>query len=68
MKGLIEKNDSKSTESSEEQKNLVQNYEQLKKEAAEQEDKIRNFKSQISVSGIIIIIIIIIIINCYFRV
>ena len=60
MKGLIEKNDSKSTESSEEQKNLVQNYEQLKKEAAEQEDKIRNFKSQISVSGITVIIIIII--------
>ena len=65
MKGQIEKNDSKSTESSEEQKNLVQNYEQLKKEAAEQEDKIRNFKSQISVSGITVIIIII---NCYFRV
>ena len=63
MKGLIEKNDSKSTESSEEQKNLVQNYEQLKKEAAEQEDKIRNFKSQISVSGITIIIIIIIILE-----
>ena len=63
MKGQIEKNDSKSTESSEEQKNLVQNYEQLKKEAAEQEDKIRNFKSQISVSGITIIIIIIIILE-----
>ena len=63
MKGLIEKNDSKSTESSEEQKNLVQNYEQLKKEAAEQEDKIRNFKSQISVSGITVIIIIIIILE-----